>query len=75
MKAEVGKSGKHKDAIVTEIVKLDNYSKAEGYHQNYFNENYTQGTGNWGYCNATIIPKLKKMGLLKPEEEKASKGE
>ena len=74
-KAAAGASGKHKDPIVTEIVRLDNYSKAEGYHQNYFNENFTKGTGNWGYCNATIIPKLKKMGLLKPEEEKVSKGE
>lgn len=75
VKAEVGKSGKFKNPIVTEIVKIDNYSKAEGYHQDYFDENYTKGTGNWGYCNALIIPKLKKMGLLKPEEEKVSKGE
>jgi peptide-methionine (S)-S-oxide reductase len=73
--AEVGKSGKFKNPIVTELKKVDNYSKAEDLHQNYFNENYTKGTGNWGYCNATIIPKLKKMGLLKPEEEKISKGE
>jgi peptide-methionine (S)-S-oxide reductase len=70
VKAEVDKSGKFKSPIVTEIVKVDNWSKGEDYHQNYFNENYTQGTGNWGYCNATIIPKLKKMGLLKPEEKK-----
>lgn len=75
VKAEMDKSGKFKKPIVTEIVKLDNYSKAEGYHQNYFNENYTQRTGNWGYCNALIVPKLKKMGLLKPEEEKVAKGE
>ena len=73
VKDEVTKSGKFKSPIVTEIVKVDNYTKAEGYHQNYFNENYTKGTGNWGYCNALIIPKLKKMGLLKPEEEKKAK--
>ena len=75
VKAEVDKSGKFKSPIVTEITKVDNWSKGEGYHQNYFNENYTQRSGNWGYCNATIIPKLKKMGLLKPEEKKVSDGE
>lgn len=75
VKAEVDKSGKFKNPVVTEIVKADNYSKAEGYHQNYFNENYTKGTGNFGYCNALIVPKLRKMGLLKPEEDKVSQGE
>lgn len=72
VKEEVGRSGKFKDAIVTEITKLDSWTRGEDYHQNYFNENYTKGTGNWGYCNATIIPKLKKMGLLKPEEKKVA---
>lgn len=75
VKAEVNKSGKFKNPIVTEIVKVDNFSKAEDYHQNYFDENFTKGTGHVGYCNALIVPKLKKMGLLKPEEEKVSKGE
>ena len=70
VKAKVGKSGKFKDPIVTEIVKLDSYYPAEDYHQDYFNANFTKGTGNWGYCRATIVPKLKKMGLLKPEENK-----
>ena len=68
VKAEVGKSGKFANPIVTEIVKVDNFSKAEDYHQDYWDENYTQGTGHRGYCNAVILPKLKKMGLLKPEE-------
>ena len=72
VKEEVNKSGKFKNPIVTEITKVDNWSKAEDLHQDYFNQNYTQGTGNWGYCNATIVPKLKKMGLLKPEEKKAA---
>ena len=70
VKAKVGKSGKFKDPIVTEIVKLENYYPAEDYHQDYFNANFTKVTGNWGYCRATIVPKLKKMGLLKPEENK-----
>ncbi len=68
VRTRLGKSGKFSAPIVTEITKLDNYSAAEDYHQDYFNANYTKGTGNWGYCRATIVPKLKKMGLLKPEE-------
>lgn len=75
VKEELNKSGKFKNPIVTEIVKVDNYSTAEDYHQNYFDENYTKGTGHFGYCNALIMPKLKKMGLLKPEEEKVGRGE
>ena len=75
VKAEMDKSGKFKDPIVTEITKLDNWYKGEDYHQDYFNQNYTKGSGNWRYCNATIIPKLKKLGLLKPEEKKISEGE
>ena len=70
VKARMDKSGKFKDPIVTEIVKLDNYSPAEDYHQNYFNANYTKGTGHQGYCRAIIVPKLRKMGMLKPEEDK-----
>ena len=54
VKAEVDKSGKFKNPIVTEIVKVDNFSKAEDYHQNYFDENFTKGTGHVGYCNALI---------------------
>ncbi len=75
VKTGMDKSGKFKNPIVTEIVKLENFSKAEDYHQNYFDENFTKGTGHFGYCNALIVPKLKKMGLLKPEEEKVSQGE
>jgi hypothetical protein len=36
----------------------------------YYHTDAQKGTGNWGYCRATIVPKLKKMGLLKPEENK-----
>ena len=39
MKAEVDKSGKFKNPIVTEIVKVDNFSKAEDYHQDYYLKN------------------------------------
>jgi len=44
------------DPIVTEITPLTNYSKAEDYHQNYFNNN-----PNAGYCSVVIAPKLAKF--------------
>lgn len=44
------------DPIVTEITELSKYSKAEDYHQNYFNNN-----PNAGYCSVVIAPKVKKF--------------
>lgn len=44
------------DPIVTEIEPLSNYSKAENYHQNYYENN-----PNAGYCTVVIAPKLKKF--------------
>jgi peptide-methionine (S)-S-oxide reductase len=44
------------DSIVTEITPLSNYSVAEDYHQNYFNNN-----PNAGYCSVVIAPKLAKF--------------
>ena len=44
------------DTIVTEITPLSNYSTAEDYHQNYFNNN-----PNAGYCSIVIAPKLAKF--------------
>ena len=44
------------DQIVTEITPLSNYSTAEDYHQNYFNNN-----PNAGYCSIVIAPKLAKF--------------
>ncbi len=45
-----------KDPIVTEIVALKKFYKAEDYHQNYFNDN-----PNAPYCSFVIRPKLKKV--------------
>ncbi len=45
-----------KDPIVTEIVELKKFYKAEAYHQNYFNDN-----PNAPYCSFVIRPKLKKV--------------
>ena len=50
------KSDLWEDPIVTEITKVSKYSKAEDYHQNYFNNN-----PNAGYCSVVIAPKVKKF--------------
>jgi len=50
------KSGLWDEPIVTEIEPISNYSKAENYHQNYYENN-----PNAGYCTVVIAPKLKKF--------------
>lgn len=55
-KAKTGASGLWEDPIVTEITALKNYSTAENYHQNYYENN-----PNAGYCQVVIAPKLKKF--------------
>jgi len=55
-KAEVQKL--FDDPIVTEIVPLKAFYKAENYHQNYYKNN-----PNAPYCVFVIKPKLKKLGL------------
>jgi peptide-methionine (S)-S-oxide reductase len=42
--------------IVTEIVPLKNFYKAEDYHQQYYDNN-----SNAGYCRVVITPKLEKL--------------
>jgi peptide-methionine (S)-S-oxide reductase len=46
--------GKVKGAV-TEITKLDVFYPAEGYHQNYYNNN-----SNQPYCQMVILPKINK---------------
>lgn len=46
------------DPIVTEITDASTFTKAEGYHQSYYEEN-----PNARYCRGLIAPKLKKLGL------------
>lgn len=53
---ETDESGLWEAPIVTKVEPLKNYSTAENYHQNYF-ENHP----NSGYCQAVIQPKLKKF--------------
>jgi len=45
-----------KDPIVTEVAPLTNFYPAEDYHQNYFNDN-----GSQGYCQFVINPKIQKF--------------
>jgi methionine-S-sulfoxide reductase len=42
--------------IVTELLPLDKFYKAEDYHQNYYENN-----SNKGYCQIVINPKLQKV--------------
>lgn len=63
-KAEAQKD--FKDPIVTQIVPLKAFYKAEDYHQDYFN---TTGDKN-PYCTVVIRPKLQKLlskGLIREE--------
>ncbi len=53
-KAEAQKNFKH--PIVTEIVPLKKFYKAEDYHQQYYDLNSSQG-----YCQFVIAPKLEKL--------------
>jgi len=49
-------SGAWNDQIVTEIAPYNNYTKAEDYHQNYYENNPNQG-----YCTIVIGPKIEKF--------------
>ncbi len=55
-KSKKAAQSEFKSPIVTEIVPLKQFYKAEGYHQNYFNNNPNQP-----YCAFVIRPKLKKV--------------
>ncbi len=46
----------HGGRVVTEVQMLDNYSRAEDYHQHYFARHPGQG-----YCAAVVAPKLAKF--------------
>lgn len=55
-KREINKSNLWKDEIVTEITALNNYTDAEDYHDNYYDNNKNQP-----YCVYVIKPKLDKL--------------
>ncbi len=47
------------DPIVTEVVPLKEFYPAEGYHQDYYNNNSQQG-----YCRVVIDPKVAKLRAM-----------
>jgi peptide-methionine (S)-S-oxide reductase len=51
------------EKIVTEVSALPKVYPAETYHQNYYNENSSQG-----YCQVVIAPKLQKFMTSFPEK-------
>lgn len=53
---ELDAAGIWKDPIVTRVEPFDNFYKAEGYHQEYFENNPNQG-----YCRVVIQPKVDKF--------------
>jgi peptide-methionine (S)-S-oxide reductase len=55
-KAELNKEKIFNGPIVTEITPFDKFYKAENYHQDYFENNRTQG-----YCQMVIVPKIEKF--------------
>jgi peptide-methionine (S)-S-oxide reductase len=56
VKSEINAQGAYPNPIVTEISALSNYSKAENYHQDYY-----QNNSSAGYCQYVIQPKLEKF--------------
>tara|TARA_A100001011_G_C14261367_1_gene822564 strand:+ start:291 stop:896 length:606 start_codon:yes stop_codon:yes gene_type:complete len=55
-KLQAEQSGNWKKPIVTEITEINNYTDAEDYHNNYYNNNTNQP-----YCVYVIKPKLEKL--------------
>jgi len=55
-RAKLAAQANFRDPIVTEIVPLKKFWRAEDYHQDYFNQHPGQG-----YCSIVIKPKVKKL--------------
>ena len=55
-KSKTDAQANFRDPIVTEIVPLTKFYKAEDYHQEYYDNN-----SNAGYCQVVITPKLEKL--------------
>jgi len=56
LKAMAAAQKQHDDPIVTQIVPLKKFWRAEDYHQDYFNQHPNQG-----YCTFVIKPKVSKL--------------
>ncbi|MFN8322309.1 MAG: peptide-methionine (S)-S-oxide reductase MsrA [Chitinophagales bacterium] len=57
IKNGLDKSGAFNSPIVTEVSPLDEFYKAEDYHQNYYNLNKEKNS----YCTYVIVPKIEKF--------------
>lgn len=55
-KKELNEAGAYPDPILTEIAAFTEFYPAEDYHQNYYNQN-----GSQGYCRYVIQPKVEKF--------------
>ncbi len=66
-KQELDASGAFNSSIVTEIVPVGKFYKAEDYHQNYYNLNSSQP-----YCSYVITPKLEKLKKVFKDKLKAA---
>jgi peptide-methionine (S)-S-oxide reductase len=64
-KKALDESGSWDDPIVTSIESYNNYSKAEVYHQDYYENNPNQG-----YCSFVIGPKIEKFEKVFKEKLK-----
>ena len=67
-KQELDASGAFNSSIVTEIVPIGKFYKAEDYHQNYYNLN-----GSQPYCSYVITPKLEKFKKVFKDKLKAAR--
>jgi peptide-methionine (S)-S-oxide reductase len=63
-KSKLAAQENFKNPIVTEIVPLKKFYKAEDYHQQYYDNN-----SNQGYCQVVIAPKLEKLEKKKVIQE------
>jgi len=67
-KKKLNESGAWDKPLVTEIVPFKNFYKAEGYHQNYYENNPNQG-----YCSFVIAPKIEKFEKVFKDKLKPGK--
>ena len=63
-KSKLAAQENFRNPIVTEIVPLKKFYKAEDYHQQYYDHN-----SNAGYCQVVIAPKLEKLEKKKVIQE------
>jgi peptide-methionine (S)-S-oxide reductase len=63
-KSKLAAQENFRNPIVTEIVPLKKFYKAEDYHQQYYDNN-----SNAGYCQVVIAPKLEKLEAKKVIQE------